>query len=265
MHDLLGTAIVSRGSRNRPTQPRGRRHPCGMILMPTRTSHAEGGGRMPVARIVPPHAVDRPELLARLDVGMDAPLTLVVAPAGSGKSVLLTQWAATLGDARVAWLDVSAPDSDAVHFARRLLAELGVARPDPGRPGRPARDRRRRTRRRPHRSSRRGVRRGAGEGRRHPRRPASTVEHRSRDRPVAAGGPAAVERAFRLLVAGRPQARLEPAPAAARARRAAAGPARVRRRERGPGARADPAPAGRPRRWPRRSWSGPRGGPPASS
>src|SRR6478735_4907048 len=84
---------------------------------------------MPVSRIVPPHAVDRPELLARLDVGMNAPLTLVVAPAGSGKSVLLTQWAATLGDARVAWLDVSAPDSDAIHFARRLLAELGSLDP----------------------------------------------------------------------------------------------------------------------------------------
>ncbi len=84
---------------------------------------------MPVARIVPPHAVDRPELLARLDVGMNAPLTLIVAPAGSGKSVLLTQWAATLRDARVAWLDVSAPDSDAVHFARRLLAELASLDP----------------------------------------------------------------------------------------------------------------------------------------
>ena len=84
---------------------------------------------MPVSRIIPPHAVDRPELLARLDVGRNAPLTLVVAPAGSGKSVLLTQWAATLGDARVAWLDVSAPDSDAVHFARRLLAELGSLDP----------------------------------------------------------------------------------------------------------------------------------------
>src|SRR6478735_2515322 len=84
---------------------------------------------MPVSRIVPPHAVDRPELLARLDVGMNAPLTLVVAPAGSGKTVLLTQWAATLGDARIAWLDVSAPDSDAVHFARRLLAELGSLDP----------------------------------------------------------------------------------------------------------------------------------------
>src|SRR5688572_5789828 len=100
-----------------------------MILLPTQTSHLQGGGRMPVSRVVPPHAVDRPELLARLDVGMDAPLTLVVAPAGSGKTVLLTQWAGTLGDARVAWLDVSAPDRDAVHFARRLLTELAQLDP----------------------------------------------------------------------------------------------------------------------------------------
>jgi ATP/maltotriose-dependent transcriptional regulator MalT len=84
---------------------------------------------MPVSRVVPPHAVDRPELLARLDAGLDAPLTLVVAPAGSGKTVLLTQWVGTLGGARVAWLDVSAPDSDAVHFARRLLAELAELDP----------------------------------------------------------------------------------------------------------------------------------------
>ncbi len=84
---------------------------------------------MSVFRIVPPHAVDRPELRARLDVGMDAPLTLVVAPAGSGKTVLLTQWAATLGDARVAWLDMSAADSDAVRFAHRLLTELGALDP----------------------------------------------------------------------------------------------------------------------------------------
>ncbi|GAA1976223.1 LuxR C-terminal-related transcriptional regulator [Microbacterium pumilum] len=81
---------------------------------------------MTVARTVPPHAVDRPELRARLDVGLDAPLTLVVAPAGSGKSVLLNQWAASLGDARVAWLDMSAADDDAVHVARRLLSELGA-------------------------------------------------------------------------------------------------------------------------------------------
>lgn len=81
------------------------------------------------SRIVPSHAVDRPELLARLDVGLEAPLTLVVAPAGSGKSVLLTQWATTRRDVRVAWLDMTAADRDAAHFARRLIAELGTLDP----------------------------------------------------------------------------------------------------------------------------------------
>ncbi|GAA1956124.1 LuxR C-terminal-related transcriptional regulator [Microbacterium deminutum] len=84
---------------------------------------------MPVDRIVPPHAVDRPELLSRLDVGMDAPLTLIVAPAGSGKTVLLTQWAATVGEGRVGWLDMSSADDDAVHFVRRLVAELASLDP----------------------------------------------------------------------------------------------------------------------------------------
>src|SRR3954447_19575052 len=81
------------------------------------------------ARVAPSHAVDRPQLLARLDVGLDAPLTLIVAPAGSGKTVLLTQWAATLSEARVAWLDMSAADDDAVHFARRLVTELAAIDP----------------------------------------------------------------------------------------------------------------------------------------
>ncbi|GAA1922868.1 LuxR family transcriptional regulator [Microbacterium aoyamense] len=55
---------------------------------------------------------------------MDAPLTLLVAPAGSGKSVLLTQWAAALDGVLVGWLDLSGADDDAVYFARRLIDEL---------------------------------------------------------------------------------------------------------------------------------------------
>jgi LuxR family maltose regulon positive regulatory protein len=84
---------------------------------------------MPVLRAVPPHAVDRPELSARLDVGMDAPLTLVVAPAGSGKSVLLAQWVAALEGVEVAWIDLTAADDDPVFFARRLTAELAALDP----------------------------------------------------------------------------------------------------------------------------------------
>ena len=84
-----------------------------------------------LARSFHPHAVDRPELLARLDVGLDAPLTLVVAPAGSGKSVLLAQWVATLDDAQVAWFEMGDADGDAVHFARRFIAEASHDRSRP--------------------------------------------------------------------------------------------------------------------------------------
>ena len=93
---------------------------------------------MPVSRIVPPHAVDRPELLARLDVGRNAPLTLVVAPAGSGKSVLLTQWAATARRCAggVAGRERSRQRRGALRATAARRAR--VARPDPRRPRRPA-------------------------------------------------------------------------------------------------------------------------------
>ncbi|MBD7957133.1 AAA family ATPase [Microbacterium sp. Sa4CUA7] len=62
-----------------------------------------------------------------MDTGASAPLTLIVASAGSGKTVLLTQWAASIHDAGVVWLDMSSADDDAVVFARRLLTELAAA------------------------------------------------------------------------------------------------------------------------------------------
>lgn len=79
---------------------------------------------MSVPRIAPPHAVDRPALRGRLDVGMDAPLTLLVAPAGSGKSVLLSQWASNLGRVPVVWLEMTRADADPVHLSRRLVDGL---------------------------------------------------------------------------------------------------------------------------------------------
>ncbi|WP_127794882.1 LuxR C-terminal-related transcriptional regulator [Agromyces sp. LHK192] len=75
----------------------------------------------------PVHAVDRPGLRARLDAGRASPLTLVVAPAGAGKSVLLSQWAASLEGTRVAWLDMSPADDDPARLTRRILREVGAA------------------------------------------------------------------------------------------------------------------------------------------
>ncbi|SFS01255.1 LuxR family transcriptional regulator, maltose regulon positive regulatory protein [Microbacterium sp. cf046] len=80
----------------------------------------------------PPHAVDRPELRARLDSALGAPLSLVVAPAGSGKTVLLSQWAESRPDRRFVWLDVDPVDDDPIQFCRRLLAGLRAISPSAG-------------------------------------------------------------------------------------------------------------------------------------
>lgn len=77
----------------------------------------------------PPHAVDREALRARLDAALNAPLTLLVAPAGSGKTVLLSQWAASRSDLRFLWLEVDPADDDPSQFLRRLLRGLSTLSP----------------------------------------------------------------------------------------------------------------------------------------
>jgi len=57
-------------------------------------------------------------------VGVDAPLVLLSAPAGSGKTVCLVQWASE--DPRpVGWLHVDAADNDPVVFVTGIAAALG--------------------------------------------------------------------------------------------------------------------------------------------
>ncbi|MEN2742431.1 LuxR C-terminal-related transcriptional regulator [Microbacterium sp. X-17] len=81
-------------------------------------------------RRIPPHAIDRPALRQLLDSGLDAPLSLVVAPAGSGKSVLLAQWLQSRDDVTGAWFDISADDAAAAAFAARLRETLVALIPD---------------------------------------------------------------------------------------------------------------------------------------
>lgn len=72
----------------------------------------------------PAHAVDRPSLRTQLDAGLASPLSLIVAPAGAGKTVLLSQWAQRSADVPVAWLDVSPEDANALVFAHELTGAL---------------------------------------------------------------------------------------------------------------------------------------------
>ncbi|MFC7494132.1 MULTISPECIES: LuxR C-terminal-related transcriptional regulator [unclassified Nocardioides] len=75
----------------------------------------------------PAYLLTRPRLHALMDESVRAPLTLVVAPAGSGKTSLLRSWAAHTS-LPLAWLSLDEDDRDAVQLWRGVLAALeGVA------------------------------------------------------------------------------------------------------------------------------------------
>ena len=77
-----------------------------------------------------PNLVPRPRLLARLQAGLAGPLTMLSAPAGSGKTMLLSEWRQGPGAATpVAWLTLDAGDNDPVTFLRYLCAALERIQP----------------------------------------------------------------------------------------------------------------------------------------
>jgi LuxR family maltose regulon positive regulatory protein len=79
----------------------------------------------------PPKAVPRPRLTAQLNAGLHRKLTLVSAPAGFGKTTLVSAWAAA-GDRHVAWLSLDAGDNDPARFLTYLVAALQTVAPPAG-------------------------------------------------------------------------------------------------------------------------------------
>jgi len=71
----------------------------------------------------PPHYLRRGRLIDLLDEAVAAPLTLVVAPAGAGKTSLLAGWAAEYPHP-VAWLSLDDSDRDPAHLRRRVASAL---------------------------------------------------------------------------------------------------------------------------------------------
>jgi LuxR family maltose regulon positive regulatory protein len=65
-----------------------------------------------------PNAVSRPRLIARLDEGLHGKLTLLSAPAGYGKTALLSEWL-TLCGRKAAWLSLDEGDGKTAHFLAR--------------------------------------------------------------------------------------------------------------------------------------------------
>jgi LuxR family maltose regulon positive regulatory protein len=72
-----------------------------------------------------PNLVPRPRLVERLNAGLclGHRLTLIAAPAGFGKTTLLSEWVAGL-DRPVAWLSLDKSDSDPARFFTYLIAAL---------------------------------------------------------------------------------------------------------------------------------------------
>jgi LuxR family maltose regulon positive regulatory protein len=100
-----------------------------------------------ITRLAPPPLgrgfVPRPRLLALLDQAGSVALTLVIAPAGSGKSSLLAEWAGGVhtiertdvspakSSRSFAWLSLDEGDNDPVRFWRYFTAALQTAVPGP--------------------------------------------------------------------------------------------------------------------------------------
>jgi len=73
--------------------------------------------------------VPRPRLVERLEARRDRPQTLVSAPAGYGKTTLVSNWLEAC-DCPNAWLSLDEDDNDLVEFPTYLLAAVETMFPD---------------------------------------------------------------------------------------------------------------------------------------
>jgi len=80
---------------------------------------------------VRPELVSRPRLIERLNEDLHRKLTLVSAPAGFGKTTLLSEWVAGCGRP-VAWVSLDKGDNDPTLFWAYFIAALQTVYPDVG-------------------------------------------------------------------------------------------------------------------------------------
>ncbi len=75
--------------------------------------------------VPPPRAniVLRPRLVERLTGGMHSKLTLISAPAGFGKTTLVSEWVSNC-DHKVAWLSLDEGDNDLTRFLTYFITAL---------------------------------------------------------------------------------------------------------------------------------------------
>lgn len=87
-------------------------------------------------KLLPPRlhstSIMREALLARLEADAERKVTLVVAPAGFGKTTLVNQWLRGKSGGAVAWLSLEADDNEAERFWRYMIAACQTIRSDIG-------------------------------------------------------------------------------------------------------------------------------------
>src|SRR5512143_3043719 len=86
-------------------------------------------------KLMPPHlhpaAIQRADLLTRLDGGLTRKLTLVSAPTGFGKTTLVSMWIASR-DFPSAWVTLDENDNDPVRFWTYVCSALRTVDPSLG-------------------------------------------------------------------------------------------------------------------------------------
>src|SRR5437588_9165713 len=78
-----------------------------------------------------PNVVSRPRLLERLNEGLHRKLTLISAPAGFGKTTLVSEWVEGI-ERPTAWLSLDEGDNDPARFLTYLVAALQTIAPTIG-------------------------------------------------------------------------------------------------------------------------------------
>jgi len=78
-----------------------------------------------------PDQVQRSLLIKRLNDGISRKLSLISAPAGFGKTSLISEWIAQ-SEMPIAWISLGKSDSDPVHFTHYLIAALRNIHPSIG-------------------------------------------------------------------------------------------------------------------------------------
>ena len=80
-----------------------------------------------------PGLVSRPRLVGRLQDGLDCDLIMISAPAGFGKTTLLSEWIhRSQQPVRIAWFSLEGGDNDPVRFWAYFIAALKTLKPEAG-------------------------------------------------------------------------------------------------------------------------------------